>query len=268
MIKQISLTQCLTVIVLIGCTTTVIAHDPIFGLGPHVIYKDGIEIAPEFHIDKKGAERESEFALELTYGITGDWAAGIEIPYTWQDDGINNTHSRADLKLFSKYRFWRNDLPSLQESAAVLLKIKTNTADKAAGIDTILGLTYGSEGRTWYHWASLRYRINGEDDNSLKRGNKLLLDFVIGIRPILSTYLEPDTVWLLELNGEYTQRAKLNGTTLNNSGGREWFLSPGIFWTQRNFAIKAGIQIPIINRLNGMQDKTDYRGKLVFEWHI
>ena len=54
------------------------AHDPVFGIGPHVLYKGGIEIAPEVHIDKKGDKQDTELGLELTYGLTGDWAAGIE----------------------------------------------------------------------------------------------------------------------------------------------------------------------------------------------
>ena len=106
--------------------------------------------------------------------------------------------------------------------------------------DTILGLTYGYEGRKWYRWSSLRYRLNDENDAGLERGDKILFDLVGGIRPTLTKYLEPDTVWLLELNGEYGKRARLGGVALPDTGGTEWFLSPGIFWTKRNFAIKAG----------------------------
>ena len=129
-------------------------------------------------------------------------------------------------------------------------------------------MAYGYEGRKWYRWASLRYRHNGENDVGLRRGDKILFDLVGGIRPKLTGYLEPDTVWLLELNGEYGKRADLDGTELPNTGGTEWFLSPGIFWTKRNFAVKAGVQIPIASDLNGKQEETDYRAKLVLEWHL
>jgi hypothetical protein len=128
-----------------------------------VLYKGGVEAATEVHLGEAGDERELELGLELVYGITGDWAAGIELPYAWKEEG-----------------------------AAVLL----------------------------------------------------------------------------ELNGEYGRHAELNGTELPNSGGTEWFLSPGIFWTKRNFVVKAGVQIPIASDLNGHQDETDYRAKLVLEWHL
>jgi hypothetical protein len=75
-------------------------------------------------------------------------------------------------------------------------------------------------------------------------------------------------VWLLELNGEYSERNELNGNALANSGGNEVFVSPGVFWTLRNFAVKAGVQIPVLSRLNEDQQKTDYRARLILEWHL
>jgi len=60
------------------------AHDPIFGIGPHVLYKGGIEISPELHIDKRGGQQATDLGLELTYGITGDWAAGVDLPYAFK----------------------------------------------------------------------------------------------------------------------------------------------------------------------------------------
>lgn len=35
--------------------------------------------------------------------------------------------------------------------------------------------------------------------------------------------------------------------------GTEWFLSPGLMWTLRNFAVKTGVQLPIASDLNGRQ---------------
>ena len=266
-------------VVIVGLVTNLIgaaqawAHDPVFGLGPHVLYQGGVEVAPGLDLDRRGGERETELGLELVYGITGDWSAGIELPYV--DRKENGAGGGGDMKLFTKYRFWRHDTLGVQESAAVLLKVKADTGDEhktpalgSGTTDTILGLAYGYEGRQWYRWAGVRYRHNGEDDTGLRRGDKVLLDLVGGIRPRPAGYYEPDTVWLLELNGEYGRRAERNGVELANTGGTEWFLSPGLFWTRRNFAVKAGAQIPIIGNLNGNQEKTDYRVRLVLEWHL
>jgi len=251
------------------------AHDPIFAIGPHVLFKGGIEISPDIHFAEAGDRSATETALNITYGITGDWAAGIELPYANRDAGALNTKGRGDIKLFTKYRFWRNDSLGVQESAAILLKVKLDTADNEGSpalgtgtTDTILGLTYGYEGRRWYRWASVRYRLNGTSDTGLQRGEKVLFDLVGGIRFRPTGYLEADTVWLLELNGEYGKRADINGNGIANTGGTELFLSPGIFWTKRNFAIKAGVQIPIASNLNGARIESDVRASLTLEWHL
>jgi len=256
-------------------TSHVQAHDPVFGIGPHVLYKGGVEIAPEVRTGKKGNGRETDVSLELTYGLTGDWAAGIDLPYRFSKDGSDDASGVGDVSLFTKYRFWRHDTLGAQESAAVLAKVKFASGDEdktppvgSGSTDAILGLSYGYESRKWYRWASVRYRLNGENDDRLRRGDKVLVDLVGGIRPKLTSYLEPDTVWLLELNGEYGRRAELRGSNLANTGGKELFLSPGVFWTKRNFAVKAGVQIPIASDLNGSQDNSDYRARLILEWHL
>ncbi|MCF6256136.1 MAG: transporter [Gammaproteobacteria bacterium] len=250
-----------------------LAHDPVFGIGPHVLFKDGIEAAIEVHREKAGDE--SELGLELVYGITGDWAAGIEVPYAFKDEGAESSSGLSDINLFTKYRFWREDTLGLQESAAVMLAINGENGDEKAdpplgngATDVIVGLTYGYEGLEKYRWASARYVLPGKNDAGFQKGNKWLVDFVVGWRPTPPEYTKPDTVWLLELNGEIADKAEFNGTSLANSGGTEWFISPGIFWTTRNFAIKSGIQIPIASDLNGTQDESDYRFKASFEWHL
>ncbi len=248
------------------------AHDPVFALGPHVLFKGGVELAPEIFTEDAGEYRRTELGLELTYGITGDWAAGIELPYAYKD-GIGDNSGLGDVSLFTKYRFWRRDSLGVQESAAILGKIKFDTSAGnpplgSGSTDGLLGLAYGYESRKWYRWASIRYRINGENNLGLRRGNKLLIDLVGGVRFRPTAYDEPDTVWLVELNGESTGRSEVNGNTLGNSGGTEWFISPGIVWTLRNFAVKAGIQIPFANDLKGDQAETDYRARLILEWHL
>ncbi|NIA02726.1 MAG: hypothetical protein GWO88_00720 [Planctomycetia bacterium] len=256
-------------------SSTALAHDPIFSIGPHVLFKNGFEVAAEVESEKAGDEKEQALALEVKYGLTGDWLIGVDLPYVFKEEDDESSNGTGDFAVFTKYRFWRKDSLGLQESAAVLLKVLTDTAsrDKTPSLDkgttdAILGLTYGYEGRKWYRWASARYRFNGTNDQGVDRGDKLLLDLVGGIRPNPTGYLEPDTVWLLELNTEFGQRAELGGRELSNTGGTEVFLSPGIFWTKRNFAIKAGVQVPVYHDLNGTQAKSDYRARLIFEWHL
>lgn len=247
------------------------AHDPVFGLGPHTLFKGGTEVHLGARRTERGNEAQNEYALALKYGLTGDWVIGVELPYLDISSPGSSVSGGGDVGVSTKYRFWRNDQPGVQEAAALSLATVFDTADENLGggaTDVIGGLSYGYEGRKWYRWAAVRYRRNGEDDSGFKRGDKVLVDLVGGIRPTPSGYLEPDWVWMLELNGEFTQRAERNGRKLANTGGQEWFISPGLMWTYRNYAIKAGVQLPIASHLNGAQAETDYRATLEFEGHF
>ncbi|NIR46241.1 MAG: hypothetical protein GWN51_16710, partial [Gemmatimonadetes bacterium] len=83
------------------------------------------------------------------------------------------------------------------------------------------------------------------------------LNVIGGVRPVLTGYLEPDTVLMLELNWERAGRDERNGVEVRNSGGWELFLSPVLWWTYRQVAVRAGIQIPVADDLNGPQPDSD-----------
>lgn len=251
------------------------AHDPVFGLGPHTLFKGGVEVHTGYHREEAGSDTDNEATLAFKYGLTGDWVIGADLPYKRIREADQSSSGVGDLTLTSKYRFWRRDSLALQESAAVLLGVDLSNGDETkepalgnGATDWFAGLTYGYEGRKWYRWAAIRHRFNGENDQSLRAGDKTLVDLVVGLRLTPTPYTEPDTVWMLELNGEHSQRAELNGASLANSGGTEWFVSPGLMWTQRNFAVKTGVQVPLGSDLNGRQDDSDYRFKLELEWHL
>lgn len=269
-------------LLLLAMPRNAMAHDPVFGLGPHTVYEGGVEIIPELDASQSASTRGQDLGfLNVAYGINANWTAGIELPWTFKENPHGQANGLGDLGLFTKYRFWRKDGLGVVDSMAALLKVKFDTSTRGANpvpsamkpalgtgtTDVILGLTYGHESLKWYRWASIRYRRNGHS-NGRKVGDKVLVDLVGGIRLTPPEYLKPDMVWLLELNGEYGRRGSLDNVTLVNDGGTELFLSPGFMWTVRNFAIKAGVQIPVFSNLNGVQTTTDYRAKLELEWHL
>lgn len=253
----------------------VYAHDPIFSPGPHVLFKDGIEVHGNVFQTKAGSKKKTSYVTEFKYGLTGDWVAGVAIPYNQLSNVDQNFSSLGDVTLSTKYRFWRNDSLGRQETAAILAKVKLDTSNgklSSNAVDSIMGLTYGLESIKWYRWASIRQRFNGNINTAplgdLQRGNKTFVDFVIGYRPQLNAYREPDMVYMLELNTEFSQHNKRNNVSLVNTGGRQAFISPGFMWTLRNMAIKGGIQLPIYHDLNGEQANNNYRFKLSIEWHL
>ena len=253
------------------------AHNPIFTPGPHLVYGGGLEATIGYARDRaSGAgDRETgqEVELELEYGLTADWTAEMELPLVDKDLNGRGSSGLGDIVLRSRYRFLRLDTPGVQRSAAVLGQVKLPTGDDgrtprlgSGSTDFIGGLLYGHESRRWYYNLAARYRHNTEGSGGLEKGDRLFLDVVGGVRPVLTDYLEPDAVVFLELNWENTGRDELNGADIANTGGWELFLSPGLFATYRNVALRTGVQIPIAHGLNGTQSESDYRFKFEIKY--
>jgi len=256
--------------VLIGLMQSAQAHEPIFTPGAHVHSRGGHELTLQYNRDRsQGAgdtETGQELALEYEYGITANWTIKAEAPLVNRNVNGSQSSGPGDLVLGTKYRFIRRDLPGQQFSTALLLQAKLPTGDDirnpklgSGSTDYVVGLLHGLESRRWYYNLAARYRRNTAGSNGMKKGNKVLLDLVGGVRPVLTKYKEPDTVLFLELNWENTRRNSLNNQELANTGGSELFLSPGIFWTLGVYAITAGVQIPLAEQLNGSQPTSDYR---------
>ena len=269
---------CLTLLFVLIKSNFAAAHDPVFSVGPHVLFKDGIELHGNISQNKSGDDKKTAQTFAMKYGITGDWVAGIDLPYKQIKENNEQLSGIGDIELSTKYRFWRKDSLAQQESVAFLLKIKLDSADNKVtpnAVDSLFSLAYGYESIHWYRWASVRYRFNGEvnqDNYTLERGNKTFVDLVLGYRHTLNGYRDPDMVYMVELNGEFSQRNfqrdNMNNDQVNDSGGEAWFISPGFMWTLRNMAVKGGIQLPIYSNLNGAQQDSDYRFKLSIEWHL
>ncbi|SDD66004.1 transporter [Kordiimonas lacus] len=248
---------------------TAFAHDPVFSPGPHVLFKDGIEVHAEYARHKARGLSDNEASVAIKYGLTGNWVVGLELPYEWERGPLGRESGVGAVSLSTKYRFWRSDRKGVQESAAILAQLKLDTGgfSDTSTNDLLVGLAYGYESLKWYRWASVRYLFN-DDAKPDRRGDRLFVDLAVGWRPKVNDYRSPDTVWMVELNGELTQSSTVAGLPLADSGGDQWFVSPGVMWTLRNLAVKAGVQIPIISKLNGDQAKARYRGLVGLEWHF
>ncbi len=253
------------------------AHNPIFTPGPHLVYKGGLEASVEYFQDRaSGAgatETGREAKLGFEYGLSADWTAELDLPYADNKTDNADASGLGDIVLRSRYRFLRLSSPGLQRSAALLAQVKLPTGDGdsnprlgSGSTDFLGGLLYGYESRRWYYNLAARYRLNTEGGGGLEKGDRQFLDVIGGVRPFLTGYRQPDAVVFLELNFENAGRDQLNSTDLANSGGWELFLSPGLFATYRNVALRTGVQIPIAENLNGRQPESDYRFKFELKY--
>ena len=189
--------------------------------------------------------------------------------------GGGDARGVGDIILRTRYQLWRWDLPGAQYKITALLKVKLPTGDDdsrprlgSGSTDITTGLVSGYESRRWYWFASAVYRANTRGSGGLEKGDRQELNLVGGIRPFLTAYSKPDTVLMLELNRERTGRDRLAGAILPDTGGRELFLSPVVWWTCRQLDVRGGVQIRVAKSLKGTQPASGTRGRLEVVYHF
>lgn len=265
-----------TSLYLLGFANLVQAHEPIFGIGPHTIYKDGIGLELEYEREQGEHGTEQALHYEVAYGLTADWVVVATVPQVQKTESAQTASGLGDSTLKTKYRFYRKDYPEgRQDQLALMAAIKLPTGNYEAepslgsgSTDYLVGLTGGRESRTLYYFADLRYRMNGENDKNLKKGNAWLYGASFGFRPWLNEYWEPDLVLLFELFGKQQAKATLINQALENTGGHSTFMGPSFLWSYRNWMVTGGISLPVMQNLNGEQEKQQYQFALGIELHM
>ncbi|MFB6273600.1 MAG: transporter [Salinibacter sp.] len=252
-------------------------HEPIFGRGPRTLWQGGYGIG--MGVERTDALREQHWALDyhLSYGITERWMAIAELHQESLGEGAA-FGSFGNLRVHSKYRFYLHNVPGGVYHAAVVggVSLPTGTAEHSPdATDVVGGLSGAYEGRRWLLFTTARYRLNTQGDTGIRRGDVVLYDLALGLRPVLTGYYQPDVVLMGELNGEIFQSSSPAGPVLAGEdhhgqvgpGGHRLRAGFGAWITYRNWAVKPGIQIPLYNGLDGGR-KLDYHAVLEVEVHF
>ncbi len=243
-----------------------LAHEPLFGLGPHTVGQYSWALESEMERGHAGWFNH----LELIYGLSPDIALTVVAPYAFSHE--NRSAGFGDVVLRGKYRFYRRDYRNGSDAFALHGGVKLPTGDRpklrgSGTLDYFAGLSFGRESRRHYAFADVRYQLNGSHNN-LNRGNILNLEAAYGIRPLKLEYHQPDLVLLGELLGEFTGKNALNNVDDANTGGFVLSFAPGILFSYRNVMIKAGVKIPIMEKLNGNRVAPDPEVVVGIEFHM
>lgn len=252
-------------------------HEPIFGRGPRTLWQGGYGIG--VGIEREAAHREQHWALDyhLSYGFTERWMGLVELHQESLGEGAA-FGSFGNLRVRTKYRFYMNNVPGGVYHAAVVggVSLPSGTAEHSPdATDVVGGLSGAYEGRRWLLFGTARYRLNTQGDTGIERGDVVLYDVALGIRPVLTGYYQPDVVLMGELNGEIFQSSSLAGHGHAEEdhhgqvgpGGHRLLAGFGAWLTYRNWAVKPGIQVPLYNGLQGGRE-LDYHGILEVEIHF
>ncbi len=269
------LSVCYALIFILLSAGLSLAHEPIFGMGAHTLYKGGYGVEVEYEQEKAGSEKESAFDYHISYGVTPNFTIGIAVPQiVSKEENGKSSSGMGDLSLISKYRFIRFDEPGATTGVALNLGLKMPSGDETrnpplgtGSTGYLVGLAVSRESLRHYFFADFAYRMSTQVGNT-RKGNLLTYDIAYGIRPWHTMYLKPDLVFVMELNGEREEKTRVGKVKDAGSGGDRIFASPGVLLSYRNVMVKGGVQIPVSQNLNGNREKIDYRAVLSVELHL
>jgi len=215
----------------------------------------------------------------LVYGATPDLALFAIFPYFFRNvestdpssgERIDKNDSGiGDLTLLARYTVYARDYPSGTARFAPLAGIKLPTGNDELEPITTDSVDFQLGGVSTVTWdfgrheidADVIYRIKTEAEN-FEKGDDLVYDLAYEFRVYPWTLPEvgvPNFIYLVaEANGVFSRKGKLNGITIDDSGGNIIFFSPGIQFATKRYILEASIQLPVIQDLNGNQVETDF----------
>ncbi|MBI3937760.1 MAG: transporter [Betaproteobacteria bacterium] len=220
----------------------------------------------------------------LGYGVTRDFALFGVLPYLDKRLDMDMGGQRAtrsdqgfgDLMVIGRYTAYESNAPRRTFRVAPFLGVKAptgrdNAQDHLGRVPAPVQLGTGSWdalGGVVATYQTLDYQIDSQlsykansEANGFRFGNVAELDASFQYR------LWPQTLGggvpaflygVLEVNLIHAERNRIGDVADPNSGGTTLFLSPGLQYVTKKWILEAGVQIPVVQNLNGTALKNDY----------
>lgn len=256
------------------------------------VYENGWVLREQFIHDRNSrdpspAHRDmqvSGLVSVLGYGVTRDFALFAMSPYLdkrLEMDMGGQRISRGDrgpgdLTIMGRYTAYESNAPGRTFRLAPFLGVKAPTGrddarDSLGRLPSLLQRGTGSWdalGGVVGTYQTLDFQIDSQvsykgnrEASGFKAGNVTEIDASFQYRlwpQIIGSGVPAFVYGVLEANLVHAEKDRIGGAADPNSGGTTLFLSPGLQYVTRAWILEAGIQVPVMQNLNGTALKKDY----------
>lgn len=271
--------------VLLGALGALVAqadgHGPAFGLATPTLARgqwSSDTMAMQVDSDMGSS---SEFRQLLGYGVTEDLQVNLSFPLGQSGEEGMLTGSRGGGSMMGaadtveaslQWRFHRNaSAIGIRHESALFFGISEPTDDAPGGLEPGTGFTLaavtGYASRTTYWWLGAGAQTYASRDNA-RLGDRYYASAVFGWRPPLFQHDYPKPDWRLFVESVYekSERHRVSGQLMPDSGGEKLLAGPSVLGLYGHWGIEGGIMWPISQSLNGSQSEECYRAKVVFTY--
>ena len=196
----------------------------------------------------------------LIYGIRNDLSISFNTPFTPQKkEWKNHSSGLEDWYVEVEYAFFTKNRPKAQDQATILFDVILPTGSSTKNPPTGFGSPSFFLGATYYHtevkW--IYFTSYGALFTTTKHrtrfGNQLFYEFGIGRNiPSPAGWI---FAWLVEFNGQYSWKNRMNGLTDPDSGGNVITLTPSMWFSSERIILQFGVGLPVVQHLFGHQPK-------------
>jgi hypothetical protein len=246
---------------------------PLLSFGQNIIDKNETIIYLSAD-DFQGADRHSIDAIpSILYGITDRLSIYLVTPIAVNYKLKQNSSSGLeDAFLQLEYAFYSEKNHDFTDQATIVtnMTFPTGSATKQpnTGVGSpsfFIGGTFNRDYINWFEFISDGAILTTTGDDNIKFGNQFLYQAGIG-RNIFNIDTKWIFAWLLEADGTYAQKNKINGLADPNSGGNTIFLTPSLWVSSKTLSFQLGFGLPVVQHLFGNQLKNNYLVALSLGW--
>jgi hypothetical protein len=177
--------------------------------------------------------------------------------------GNHHSSGPEDTTIQGEYAFYTKAYKTFYDQATIVANVTiptgSTTKNPPTGVGAnsfFLGRTYSRMEINWFYFVSSG-GILMTSSHQTKHGNQFLYQFGFGRR--IANTSEWLFDWMIEVNGTFSWKDKINGKIDPNSGGNVIYLTPSLWIsTNESLFLQFGIGFPIQQSLFGNQKKNEY----------
>lgn len=238
---------------------------PLFSFGQTLIGKNSLQLTAQSFSPYHFGGAFDVVDGSLTYGFTDN--TSVYFLYPIKSDYATRQIRRTainDVVVQLEQSVYNQSTTHFQDQATVVGSISLPLSDantlfaaKTFGAPSyFLGTTINRTTVDWLGFVSNGFMLT-PTSNHVKLGSQLLYQAGVG-RNILSVSEQSILTVVLECDGLYTEKNRVDGVIQPNSGSNYISLIPSLWFATKKFIINAGIGYPVVQHLNGNQNRTNY----------
>ena len=262
---------------------TAMQPSPLFSFGQNTVdAHDALWYVNPYYLKGKKDKKFFTNWIYFLYGLSDDLSIFALIPApTFRKEDGQTISGFGDVFIQGEYAFINTSTATTQTQATLVASIFFPTGELefnkgiSAPVPThlpftgngsmsyFLGGTYSYTTPQWYSFVSAGKLFTTEHDKT-KIGSSIL--YQAGLGRNIVNLKDQILMLLLELDGYAIKHDRLLGILDPNSGENTVYFGPVLYYASKRLIFQAGIQVPVYQKLSGIQPKNSYFLSFSIAW--